>query len=36
MVRIKHLGARLRLADPIPRMNWLRDVRRALEADGIG
>lgn len=29
-------GAYRRVTDPASRMNWLRDVRTALEADGIG
>ena len=29
-------GAYRRVTDPVSRMNWLRDVRTALEADGIG
>jgi aryl-phospho-beta-D-glucosidase BglC (GH1 family) len=29
-------GAYRQYADPISRMNWIRDVRTALEADGIG
>jgi len=29
-------GAYRKVTDPVSRMNWLRDVRTALEADGIG
>lgn len=29
-------GAYRQFADPVSRMNWIRDVHTALEADGIG
>jgi aryl-phospho-beta-D-glucosidase BglC (GH1 family) len=29
-------GAYRQFADPVSRMNWIRDVRTALEADGVG